>query len=117
MTRKDFYNYAKKYGIAILIAIPVLVCIDVLLYNQLSTPWLIVINCVVLLAFYFITLGISQALKNRTAQKRAEFVANKEKEAQKLQAEEFTKKEEEEKAPQKIIQKQKKNYPSTKRKK
>jgi len=82
--------------------------------GKVSMTIMVVINCIILLCFYVITLYLADVLKRRTAKKRAEFVAKKEKEAQDQQAQEFSDVQE---FKQKIKQKQKKNYPSTKRKK
>lgn len=118
MTRKDFYTYAKKYGIAIIVALPVLILINVLMSGT-NRIYLILIDCVVLLAIFFIVLYLAQKIRDRTTQKRAEFVAKKESEAQAQQAQEFAQRQEDkkqEKETKKTIQKQIRNYPKHKSK-
>lgn len=115
MTRKQFSAYAKKYGITVLIAIPVLVCLNILMANKTSMAVMILVNCVVILCFFVITLYVADVIKRKTQEKRAKFVAEKEKQAAQENANLFKEKEEEKQ--QKKWQKQKKNYPSTKKKK
>jgi len=120
MTRKDFYGYAKKYGIAILIALPILICLNLLMLNKLSMFWMVVVDCLVLVAVFFKTLYIAQKIRDRISNKRAIFVSNKEKEAQEQQSQAFAEKQEEKQemtVSKKVVQKQNKNYPAIKHKK
>ena len=85
-------------------------------------PVLIVINCLVLIAIYVITLYVDYLIKQKTAKKREEFVKQKEDEAIKARQESFEEKQEQEEDKQeqpqvKKITKIKKNYPKNKRKK
>ncbi len=120
MTRKDFYGYVKKYGIAIVIAIPLLVLINILLSGKVSMFVMVVIDCVLLLAMFFITLALSQKRLEVIRRKREAFVADKEKHAQEQGAKEFEEKQqikEAQKERVKTIKKQDRNYPAKRSKK
>ena len=119
MTRKEFNSYAKKYGIAILCVIPVLFVLDFWLLQKSGTIWTIVINIVVIILAFFLALYVAELWKHHITRKRTEFLNEKDRKRRQQLVEEAGKQtqEEGEVTQQKIWQKQKKSYPSKKRKK
>lgn len=116
MNRKDFGGYAKKYGIAVLCAIPVLIALDIWLLPKIGNTWTIVLDCVLLLLAFALALLFSRMWANHITKKRTELLNKKDAEKRKQlleQSEQIS----QEKSSQKVWQKQKKNYPHTKRKK
>ena len=103
MTRNDFYKYAKKYGFAILAALPFLVLTGVFLGNVVSLPVLIIIDCAILLIAYFLALVIADKHEKKVAKKREAFLAKKQEEElqAKLQAEQEQKLKDEQLAKEK----------------
>ncbi len=116
MNRKEFGGYAKKYGIAVLCAIPVLIALDIWLLPKFGNVWIIVFDCVLILLAFALTLFFSKLWSEHITKKRTEFLNKKEAEKRKQLVEQAQEREPEQKS-EKIWQKQKKNYPQHKRKK
>jgi len=125
MTRKEITTILKKYGLSLLISVPIVLVLDIFLLKNLSSAWIIVIDCALIVFVYVLFLVLYQKRKNYITKKRVEFLHKKElerkqeleEEKQKREQEEQEKKLLEQQKPQKIIQKQKRNYTNNKPKK
>ena len=116
MTRKDISTIVKKYGLSLLISLPIVFIVDIFLLKNLSSAWIIIIDCALIFLIYVLFLVLYEKRRNYITKKRVEFLHKKEQlekqeqeEALKL-AEEQKIKEQEQEKPKKIIQKQKRNY-------
>ncbi|MBR1925803.1 MAG: hypothetical protein IJ837_02985 [Clostridia bacterium] len=125
MTRKEISTIIKKYGLSLLISVPIVFVVDIFLLRGLSSAWIIVIDCALIALFYVLFLILYQKRKNYITKKRVEFLHKKElqrkqeleEEKQKREQEEQEQRILEEQKPKKIIQKQKRNYTNNKPKK
>ena len=118
MTQKDFRGYAKSYGIAVLCAIPVLIALDILLLPKIGNTWVIVLDCALILIAFGLTLMFARMWQNHITKKRTEFLNKKDAQMRQQQLEKVAEEaQKDENKTQKIWQKQKKSYPTTKRKK
>lgn len=117
ITKKDFNGYAKRYGIAVLCAIPVLIALDFWILPKIGNVWTIVVDCVLILLAFALTLLFSRMWRDHITKKRTEFLNKKDAQKRQELVENAAAKAQENEAPQKIWQKQKKDYPTNKRKK
>ena len=119
MTRNELMRYAKKYGITVAITIPLLIALNLLIGANMPLWAMIIMNCAIIFAAFFITLFVADKNTQRIARKREAFLIKKEEE-EKFQRERASRQVSSEPVqPEavKIIQKQKKQYTSVKRKK
>ena len=123
MTIKERFAALRRYFIAVLIAVPILIVLDMFLANKIPNIWIIVIDCFVILLVYVLWLLIVQKYRHHITKKRTEFLHKKKEqekaEQERQRQEEIAKKEElqKEQTPTKIVQKQKRNYTNHKSKK
>ncbi|MBQ8762396.1 MAG: hypothetical protein IJZ26_03715 [Clostridia bacterium] len=96
MTRKEFYKYAKKYGFAILGALPFLILAGVFLGDIVSLPVLVIIDCAILLIAYFLALVIADKHEKNIALKREALLKKRAEEAEQLKQQELAEKKEKE---------------------
>lgn len=74
MTRKDYFRFAKLFGLSLLVSVPCLVALDLLVGAHLSQIALIAIDVALILAGFVVAMVVDEKHKKHIAQKRQEFL-------------------------------------------
>ncbi len=78
LTRKEYIHYAKIFGWSLLASIPLLIILDILIFQHVNQGVLIFLNVVLIIACYIVALVISEKRAKHIAKKREEFLAKQE---------------------------------------
>lgn len=76
MNRKEISELTKIFGLSFLCAIPIIIILDILISNYVSTTVLTIIDVIILLISAIVGYTIAEKHKQKIARKRKEFLAN-----------------------------------------